>query len=72
VVFEVSDDGPGIPPAVRPHIFTPFFTKRQGGTGLGLAVVERIVRAHHGTVTFETALERGTTFRVELPAAEAA
>jgi signal transduction histidine kinase len=72
VVFEVSDDGPGIPPAVRPHIFTPFFTKRQGGTGLGLAVVERIVRAHHGTVTVETAHEHGTTFRVELPAAVAA
>jgi signal transduction histidine kinase len=72
VAFEVSDDGPGIPPDVRPHIFTPFFTKREGGTGLGLALVERIVRAHQGTVTVESGRDSGTTFRIELPAAEAA
>lgn len=72
VAFEVSDDGPGIAPDVRPHIFTPFFTKRAGGTGLGLAVVERIVRAHQGTVTVETSPDRGTTFRIELPSAVAA
>lgn len=72
VSFEVSDDGPGIAPEVRPHIFTPFFTKRAGGTGLGLAVVERIVRAHQGTVTVETSPDRGTTFRIELPSAVAA
>lgn len=72
VAFEVSDDGPGIAPDVRPHIFTPFFTKRAGGTGLGLAVVERIVRAHHGTVTVETSPDHGTTFRIELPSVVAA
>ena len=72
VAFEVSDDGPGIPPDVRPHIFTPFFTKREGGTGLGLALVERIVRAHQGTVTVESGRDSGTTFRIELPAAVAA
>jgi signal transduction histidine kinase len=71
IVFEVSDEGPGIPPEVRPHIFTPFFTMREGGTGLGLAVVERIVRAHRGTVTVETTTD-GTTFRIDLPAAVAA
>jgi signal transduction histidine kinase len=72
VAFEVSDDGPGIPADVRPHIFTPFFTNREGGTGLGLALVERIVRAHQGTVTVESGRDAGTTFRIELPAAVAA
>lgn len=72
VAFEVSDDGPGIPADVRPHIFTPFFTNREGGTGLGLALVERIVRAHRGTVTVESGRDSGTTFRIELPAAVAA
>ena len=41
---------------------------REGGTGLGLALVQRIVQAHQGTVTVESAVGCGTTFRVELPA----
>jgi signal transduction histidine kinase len=70
VGFEVSDDGPGIAPEVRAHVFAPFFTKREGGTGLGLALVERIVRAHGGTVTVASTPGRGATFRVELPAGD--
>jgi len=60
---------PGIPPDIRERIFTPFFTLRPGGTGLGLTLVQRVVQAHQGTVTVESAVGRGTTFRVELPAA---
>jgi two-component system sensor histidine kinase HydH len=71
VGFEVSDNGPGIPPEARARIFTPFFTMRQGGTGLGLALVQRVVQAHQGTVSFKSVLGQGTTFRVELPTAEA-
>jgi len=69
VGFEVSDDGPGIPPEARTRLFTPFFSLRAGGTGLGLALVQRVVQAHQGTVAVESAPGRGTTFRVELPVA---
>jgi two-component system sensor histidine kinase HydH len=70
VGFEVSDNGPGIPPEARDRIFTPFFTLRKGGTGLGLALVQRVVQAHQGTVSVDSVLGQGTTFRVELPTAE--
>jgi two-component system, NtrC family, sensor histidine kinase HydH len=70
VGFAVRDDGPGIPPDAQPRIFTPFFSLRPGGTGLGLALVQRVVHEHQGTVGVESAVGRGTTFRVELPAAE--
>ena len=50
-------------------MFTPFFTLRPGGTGLGLALVQRMVRAHQGSVSVDSTVGRGTTFRVELPAA---
>ncbi len=69
VGFEVTDDGPGIPPELRERVFTPFFTMREGGTGLGLALVQRVVRAHQGMVTLASTVGRGTTFRVVLPAA---
>ncbi|MFN8543886.1 MAG: ATP-binding protein [Candidatus Binatia bacterium] len=69
VAFEVRDDGPGIPPEVQECLFTPFFSQRPGGTGLGLALVQRVVQAHQGTVTVESDVGRGATFRVELPAA---
>jgi signal transduction histidine kinase len=67
VAFDVADDGPGIPPELQDRIFTPFFSAREGGTGLGLALVQRIVQAHRGTITVQSEPGRGTTFRVELP-----
>jgi len=70
VAFEVSDNGPGIAPDVLPRIFAPFFSLRPGGTGLGLALVQRTIQAHHGRVMVDSVVGRGTTFRVELPAAE--
>jgi signal transduction histidine kinase len=68
VRFEVSDDGPGVPPELREQIFTPFFTTREKGTGLGLAFVREIVRDHGGEVTVREAPGGGSVFSFELPA----
>lgn len=68
VRIDVVDDGKGIPANVRASIFQPFFTTKPSGTGLGLAVVKRIVESHGGALSVDSC-ERGTTFRVRLPAA---
>jgi signal transduction histidine kinase len=71
--IEVQDRGVGIAPDVIDRIFDPFFTTRpagQGrGTGLGLAICHAIVTDHGGTITVESEVGKGSTFRVELPAA---
>jgi PAS domain S-box-containing protein len=71
--LEVIDHGSGISPATLRRIFEPFFTTRPvgKGTGLGLAICHAIVTAHGGTLTVETEVGGGSTFRVELPAAPA-
>ncbi len=70
VELAVTDTGTGIPDEVLEHMFEPFFTTkpRGNGTGLGLSTVYGLVRSHEGTVEVDTALGRGTTFRVLLPA----
>jgi two-component system sensor histidine kinase PilS (NtrC family) len=70
-VLEVEDDGPGIAPDDLQEIFTPFFTTKEKGTGLGLATVQRLVDAHGGTVLVDSAPGQGTRFTVTLPAREA-
>ena len=65
----VSDRGPGIAPADRAKIFEPFFTKRAGGSGLGLSVCMGIARAHGGTIVVENNPGGGATFRVRIPGA---
>lgn len=62
----VIDDGPGVPPAEREHIFQPFVTGHADGSGLGLAVVREIAAAHGGTAFYE-ARERGACFVIEVP-----
>jgi signal transduction histidine kinase len=70
--LEVSDQGVGIAPENRGRIFEPFFTTRPAGvgrgTGLGLAVCHSILASHGGTITVESEVGKGSTFRVELPA----
>ncbi|HEY2728588.1 MAG TPA: PAS domain S-box protein [Polyangia bacterium] len=70
VVIEVSDNGPGIPAEVRSRIFDPFFTTKPVGLGLGLglSICHGIVMHHGGTITVDSAPDRGSTFRVVLPA----
>ncbi len=65
--FGVADDGPGIAPGDLPKVFVPFFTTKRGGSGLGLAMVQRIVDAHGGVVTVESTPGQGATFTVRIP-----
>ena len=75
VCFTCSDDGIGIAPEDRAQLFREFFrsdsadVKAQGGTGLGLTIVDRIVTRHAGRIEVDSELGRGSTFRVYLPAA---
>ena len=65
--LEVEDNGAGIPPQDLPRLFTPFFTTKERGSGLGLATVQRIVDAHRGTVVAGNAVSGGARFVVRLP-----
>jgi CheY-like chemotaxis protein len=73
VLIEIEDSGTGIPPEMLKHVWEPFFTTKGTGkgTGLGLSTVRGIVESHQGFVELETAVGRGTTVRINLPAAEA-
>jgi len=67
VVFEVADDGPGIPADLLPRIFEPYVTTKAGGTGLGLAIAERIVVEHGGRIEASSPPGQGARFTVRLP-----
>lgn len=70
-VIEVADNGQGVPEAIQAQIFDPFFTRREGGIGLGLAVVQSIVEAHQGKISVRNGAMGseypGAHFRVQLP-----
>jgi len=67
VWVSVADTGGGIPQEQINRIFEPFYTTKKKGTGLGLMIVQRIVRAHGGHIELESQVGRGTTFRIWLP-----
>lgn len=71
VIF--SDTGPGIPNGFEQRIFDPFFTTKEvgKGTGLGLSITYGILKDHKGTITVDTSVKEGATFRIELPLASA-
>jgi len=69
VGLEIGDDGPGIPDDLRARLFLPFVTGREEGTGLGLAFVDRVVKAHGGNVALRGTEGRGAVFQVWLPLA---
>jgi two-component system sensor histidine kinase PilS (NtrC family) len=70
--FEIrfDDEGPGIPPDKMTHIFEPFYTEKERGVGMGLAICLRIVTAHDGTIRAGSREGRGATLTVRLPAAQ--
>jgi len=70
VNIEVSDTGPGIYPDQLPHLFTPFFTTKDDGCGLGLSVVHGIITEHGGEIDIVSQPGNGATFIVSLPLAE--
>jgi PAS domain S-box-containing protein len=70
VQVEISDTGCGIPPEHLQRLFEPFFTTKDDGTGLGLAITYGIIERHGGTVEVDSAVGRGTTFRVTVRSAK--
>jgi two-component system sensor histidine kinase DctS len=68
LAFSVADCGPGIPEEVRQQLFTPFFTTKAEGMGLGLSLCRTVVEQHGGQLMFEANRPQGTIFRFTLPA----
>jgi signal transduction histidine kinase/DNA-binding response OmpR family regulator len=67
VQVQVADSGRGIPPEYHERIFDRYFTTKESGTGLGLAVVDRIIKAHNGKIDVKSRQGKGTTFFISLP-----
>jgi len=67
VRISISDTGPGMTPEVLANIFQPFYSNREGGTGLGLPIARRAVEAHGGRIEVESEPGRGTTFHILIP-----
>lgn len=67
VIIKVKDNGSGIADEVKPKLFTPNFTTKTTGTGLGLAMVKNSVVSFNGTISFETKINEGTTFTIKFP-----
>jgi len=66
LLIVVQDDGPGMPPEVRDRIYEPFFSTKEGGTGLGMSIVHSLVAQHGGTIDLDTG-SSGTRFTVRIP-----
>ena len=69
VIIEISDTGSGVPEDLREKIFDPYFTTKSGGTGLGLALCDKIIRQHNGELELRSSSD-GTTFQIRLPLEE--
>mgnify|MGYP000846387732 FL=1 len=66
-IVEVKDDGTGIPPDMLERLFQPYITTKSGGSGIGLAIVDRVITDHQGRVTAQNTEQGGALFRVWLP-----
>jgi len=72
IELTVSDTGCGIPPENIEAIFKPFFTTKQAGTGLGMAIIQKIIEEHQGQIKVESEVGKGTTLIIFLPLNEQA
>lgn len=72
LVVSVLDDGPGVPAELRPRIFDPFFSRREGGIGLGLTIVQQIVQVHHAGIEVGASPWGGARFDIRFPLAPGA
>jgi signal transduction histidine kinase len=63
---QVTDTGPGIPPEIQKHLFQPYFSAKSTGTGMGLALSEKLISQHGGHIDYRTGAG-GTTFRISVP-----
>jgi len=68
LVVTIADHGPGVPDELRQQVFEPYFTTKQDGTGLGLALVRQTIEAHNGTITATDTPGGGATFSIVLAA----
>jgi signal transduction histidine kinase len=71
LALEITDTGPGIPAEVRPKVFQLYFTTKERGSGIGLAMTYRAVQLHNGTIEFDSEIGRGTSFLLRFPAKQA-
>lgn len=69
MIIKIRDNGCGIPDELKPRMFTPNFTTKTTGTGLGLAMVKNYINAFGGTISFETVVNESTTFTISIPKA---
>jgi PAS domain S-box-containing protein len=67
VILEISDTGTGIPEELIPKLYSPFFTTKPEGNGLGLVEVQKVIQAHGGTIDVRSVVGQGTTFAIKLP-----
>jgi len=67
ITTEIHDQGEGMPAAVKAQLFTPFFTTKPKGVGLGLSISQRIIEGHRGAIRVTSQQGAGTTVRIELP-----
>jgi two-component system sensor histidine kinase DctS len=72
LVFAVRDHGLGLTPEAATHLFTPFFTTKAEGMGLGLSLCRTVIEQHGGALSYEAAQPSGTIFRFTLPVADEA
>lgn len=68
IQIQIRDSGSGIPPDIRDSLFLPFVSRKEGGLGLGLSIVQRIIEEHRGTIRVESEKRLGSTFIIDLPA----
>jgi signal transduction histidine kinase len=66
-VLRICDEGPGIPEEIREKIFDLYFTTKNGGSGIGLAMTYRILQLHHGSIDVQSRIGRGSEFRLRIP-----